>query len=131
MPKKYVPKLEQNPDSIFDRNYLDYKNKLKQIYEGQAKGVNIRSKSEWYEIGKISSKFFLDLEKQHALLNQVRTLFCGEKEVTDKHKINQKLQCFYKNLFTEKLEFHKEDINAYLILFPFWWKNSLKLVKVL
>ena len=119
MPKKYVPKLEQNPDSIFDRNYLDYKNKLKQIYEGQAKGVNIRSKSEWYEIGKISSKFFLDLEKQHALLNQVRTLFCGEKEVTDKHKINQKLQCFYKNLFTEKLEFHKEDINAYLILFPF------------
>ena len=44
----------------------------------------------------------------------VRTLLCGEKELTDKNKINQELECFYKNLFTEKLEFQKEDINAYL-----------------
>ena len=28
------------------------------------------------------------LEKQHALLNQVQTLLCGEKEVTGKHRIN-------------------------------------------
>ena len=62
-----------------------------------------------------SSKFFLNLEKQHALLNQVRTLLCGEKDITDKHKINQELECFNKNLFTEKSESHKEDINAYLI----------------
>ena len=48
------------------------------------------------------------------MLNQVRTLLCGEKEVTDKHKINQELECFYKNLLTEKWEFRKEDINAYL-----------------
>ena len=48
------------------------------------------------------------------MLNQVRTLLCGEKEVTDKHKINQELERFYKNLFTEKSEFQKEDINAYL-----------------
>ena len=48
------------------------------------------------------------------MLNQVRTLLCGEKEVIDKHKINQELECFYKNLFTENSEFQKEDINAYL-----------------
>ena len=54
------------------------------------------------------------LEKQRALLNQSRTLLCGEKQVTDKHKINQELECFYKNLSTEKSEFQKEDINAYL-----------------
>ena len=48
------------------------------------------------------------------MLNQVRTLLCGGKEVTDKHKINQELERFYKNLFTEKWEFQKEDINAYL-----------------
>ena len=49
------------------------------------------------------------------MLNQLRTLLCGEKEVTDKHKINQELKRFYKNLFTEKLEFQKKYINAYLI----------------
>ena len=58
-----LKELEQNPDCIFDRNYLDYKNKLKQIYEEKAKGVKIRSKCEWYKFGEKSSKFFLNLEK--------------------------------------------------------------------
>ena len=59
-------------------------------------------------------KIFLQLAKQHVLLDQVQTVLCDEKEVTDKHKINQELECFYKNLFTEKSEFQKEDINTYL-----------------
>ena len=58
-----------------------------------------------YSIFQISniqySKIFLNLEEQHALLNQVRILLSGEKEVTDKHKINEELECFYKNLFIE------------------------------
>ena len=35
---------EQNPDRIFDRNCLDYRNKLEQIYEEKANDVKIRSK---------------------------------------------------------------------------------------
>ena len=35
---------EQNPDRIFDRNCLDYRNKLEQIYEEKANVVKIRSK---------------------------------------------------------------------------------------
>ena len=108
-----LKELEKNPDCIFDRNHGDYKNKLEQTYEGKANSVKI-SKCEWYEFGEKSSKFFLNLEKQHALLNQVGTLLCGEKEVTDKHKINQELECFYKNLCTEKSEFQREDVSAYL-----------------
>ena len=61
-----------------------------------------------------TSFFFLNLEKQHTLLNQAQTVPCGEKEVTEKHRINQKLEWFYKNLFIEKSEFQKEDMNAYL-----------------
>ena len=80
-----LKELEQNLCCIFDRNYLDYKNKLEQIYEQKANGVKIRSKSEWYEFEEKSLKFFLNIEKQHALLNQVRSLLCSEKEVTDKH----------------------------------------------
>ena len=89
-----LKELEQNPECIFDLNYLEYKNKLEQIYEEKANGAKIRSKCEWYEFGEKSSKFFLNLEKQHALLNQVRTLLFGKKEVTDKHEINQELECF-------------------------------------
>ena len=48
------------------------------------------------------------------MLNQVQTILCSESEVTDQDKINQELDCFSKNIFTEKSEFQKEDINAYL-----------------
>ena len=65
------------------------KNKLEKTHDEKANGVKIRIKSEWYEFGEKSSKFFLNPEKQHTSLNQVRTLLCGEKEVTDKHKIDQ------------------------------------------
>ena len=34
---------EQDPDRIFDRNCLDYRNKLVQIYEEKANAVKIRS----------------------------------------------------------------------------------------
>ena len=36
---------QQNPYYIFNRNYLDYKKKLEQIYEEKANGVKIRSVS--------------------------------------------------------------------------------------
>ena len=64
----------------------------------------------WRKIFEI----LLNLEKQHALLNQVQTILCSENKVTDQDKINQELECFSKNIFTEKSEFHKEDIYAYL-----------------
>ena len=64
----------------------------------------------WRKIFKI----LLNLEKQHALLNQVQTILCSESQVTNQDKINQELKCFSKNIFTEKSEFQKENINAYL-----------------
>ena len=36
-----LKELEQNPECIFDPNYLEYKNKLEQIYEEKANGVKI------------------------------------------------------------------------------------------
>ena len=55
-----LKELEQIPACIFDRNYLEYKNKLEQIYEEKANGVKIRSKCGWYEFGEKSSKVFLN-----------------------------------------------------------------------
>ena len=40
------------------------KNKLETIYDHTADGIRIRSKCEWYEHGKKSTKFFLNLEKK-------------------------------------------------------------------
>ena len=96
-----LKELEGNPDCILDDNYLDYKNKLEQICNEKANGVKIRSKCEWYEFEEKSTKFFSQPRKATCFVKS--TLLCGEKEVTDKHKINQELEYFYKKLFTEKL----------------------------
>ena len=76
------------------------------MYEEKANGVKVRTKCVCYEFGKKSSKFFLNLEKQ---LNQVAKSSLNSslqwKRKTDKHKIDQELECFYKNPFTEKSEF--------------------------
>ena len=51
---------------------------MEQMYEEKANGV--KKRSVWYGFGEKSSNFFLKLEKQYALVNQVRTLFFGEKK---------------------------------------------------
>ena len=56
--------------------------------------MELRSKCNWYEFGEKASKFFLNLEKQHALQNQVGTLLCVQKEMTDKNQINHQLHHF-------------------------------------
>ena len=43
----------------------------------------------------VSSKFFLNLEKQHALQNQVQTLLWGQNEIMDKSQINYQLNYFF------------------------------------
>ena len=44
----------------------------------------------------------------------IRIILFSEKDVTDKNEVNQELECFYKNLFTEKLKLKKKHLNTYL-----------------
>ena len=69
---------------------------------------------ELRKFGQKSSKLFLNLEKQHALQNQDRTLLCGQNEITNKNQINNQLHHFYKTRFTEKLEIQNKNITTYL-----------------
>ena len=112
--EKKLKQLEANGNFNFDDHYLECKNNLEQIYQEKANGVNIGSKCSWYELGEKSSKVFLNLEKKHVLQNQLRTLVCGQNEITDKNQINHQLHHFYKTLFTEKLQIQNENITAYL-----------------
>ena len=75
-----MKQLEANVNFNFDNHYLECKIYLEQIHQEKANGIKIRSKCDWYKFGEKSSKFFLNLEKQHALQNQFRTLLCGQNE---------------------------------------------------
>ena len=58
-------------------NNIDHKvckQQLDEICEEKAKGIKIRSKCNWYELGEKSTKFFLNLEKHRAIKSQIRSV---------------------------------------------------------
>ena len=67
--EKKIKQLEANANFNFDDHYLECKNNLEQISQEKANGIKIKSKCTWYEFGGKSSKFFLNLPKQHAYQN--------------------------------------------------------------
>ena len=54
----------------------------------KAKGVKIRSKCNWYEHGEKSGKFFLNLEKHHAIQSQIHSVINNQDEITYQNEIN-------------------------------------------
>ena len=61
--------FENNPDcqNISHTQYTDSKLWLENWYDEHIKGVILRSKSDWYEKGEKSTKYFLNLEKKTVL----------------------------------------------------------------
>ena len=86
-----------------DPEYVHCKEELYKLYEGKINGAMIRSRCDQHEHGEKSSKFFLNLEKNCAVQNQIRTISCSQKEITDEKEINTELFKFYKVLFEPKI----------------------------
>ena len=70
------------------------------------------------------SKFFLNLEKNRAVQNQIRNILCSEKGITEEKEINTELFKFYKALFEPKINVSNALIQDYLNC-----TKSLKLTK--
>ena len=65
------------------------------IYRDFAKGAIIRSKATWYEKGKRSNKYFLNLESHNKIKSSVRKIFNGEGTlITALKKYDKKLKDF-------------------------------------
>ena len=57
-------------------NIQNVKNDLELIYEKIDKGIETRSKCQWYEKGEKSTKFFLNLENKkirESVCNKIRS----------------------------------------------------------
>lgn len=72
------------------------------ITSGKNNGAIIRCKCDWYEHVEKSSKFSYNLEKKHAIQNQIRTVSGNETGITNEHEIINKLFKYYKALFPKK-----------------------------
>ena len=76
--------------------------------------IKIRSKCDWYEFGKKSNKFFLNIEANRAAQSVVRKVISNEQEITDISKINNHILQFYQNLFKEKQSTSENRFNSLL-----------------
>ena len=78
--------------------YNAIKNALDATYDHVTEDICIRSKYDWYEHSKKSTKFFLNLEKQRGAQNTVKKLIVDDKEITDQTHILECIREFYKTL---------------------------------
>lgn len=117
--EKTLKYMEENTkDFQTNSQYLECQSKLNHFYENKVNGIKVRSKCSWYESGEKSSKFFLNLEKHHAIQSQLRKVIVNEKEITSPEDINNEIFHFYKNLFTEKISSSKERVKHFLDKLP-------------
>ena len=100
-------------------NYVDYKvckQQLDAIYKEKAKGIKIRSKCNWYELGEKSAKFFLNMNKHREIQIQIHSVLVNQDEITDQDEINKQILSFYQSLFSRKVQNQTDKMEAYLEL---------------
>ena len=97
-----------------DLQYIEYKERSNTIYSKKVNGIQTRSKCDWYESWKKSTKFFFNREKSRTSQGVVRSILNNKIEVKSQLEINNELYRFYKNLFKENLNTSKEAIFSFL-----------------
>ena len=73
---------------------------LEGLLEDKAKETIFRTKSNWYELGEKSNKFFLNMEKRNYNARTCSKLLVEGKEITEQEKILDEQYKFYKDLYT-------------------------------
>ena len=101
--EKVIKSFESSPqNNILEEDYELSKTWLENWYEEYTKGIILRSKSDWYEQGEKSTKYFLNLEKHNSVKNTVRKIFVNGSECSDDVAILNHAKSFYENLFERK-----------------------------
>ena len=104
--EEIVKNYKANPSQCSEDSYKTSKIWLEKWYDDYTEGIMIRSKSNWFEKGEKSTKFFLNLEKSNYLKNTIRNI-CVNKENPEKFSKEPKeildhVRSFYENLFERK-----------------------------
>ena len=62
--------------------------------------------------------FFFNLEKHRAIQSQIYSVIINQDEITDQDEINTQILSFYQSLFSRKVQFQTDIIEAYLDNMP-------------
>ena len=97
------------------QEYNKCKQDLKEIYNYITEGIILRSKTDWYELGEKSTKYFLNLEKRNEAKSHIRMILTdSSSEITDSKAILSELKSFYSDLYEQKGTKTKADCLHYI-----------------
>ena len=95
--------------------YSKCKSDLESLYNYITAGIILRSKSEWYEHGEKSSKYFLNLEKRNKAKSHIRKLLISSNAEISKHSdIMNHIKEFYASLYKRRSAKKEHDCLKYL-----------------
>ena len=95
--------------------YNNCKSDLEAFYNYITEGIILRSKSNWYEFGEKSSKYFLNLEKRNKAKSHVRTIITeNNSEISEPQAILLRIKEFYSTLYKRRSTKGEEDSLEYL-----------------
>jgi hypothetical protein len=87
---------------------------LKVIDDYKTEGLILRSRSEWYEKGEKSNRYFLSLASRNKVKTTMNKVRVNNEDITDPQKILQMQAEFYENLYTDSCNKSRADIQTYL-----------------
>ena len=107
-------KIDQRKKANAD--YQQLQKEYEDIFSNKTKGARIRARTQWWEEGEKSSKYFFGLEKRNAKEKGWREIF-GEKgeKITGITGIQKRQVDFYKNLYkSQNLANNEKENNFFL-----------------
>ena len=92
-----------NPSEENLLKYNEGKNLIDNYNNEKAIGAQLRSKTDWVELGERNTKFFLNLEKRNYQMKCITKLITEDsKEINKQDEILKYEEDFYKNLYSVK-----------------------------
>ena len=105
--EKRIAELQSLISFSSSQELLDEYNKckcdLKTLYNYITARIILRSKSDWYEHGEKSSKYFLNLEKRNKAKSHVRKLLTEtDNEISNPSEIMIHIKDFYSSVYKQR-----------------------------
>ena len=109
-----VGSLSTNHNNNMSEEYHKCKSELDILYDYITSGLIICSKSNWYEQGQKSSKYFLNLEKRSQAKSNVHALISDSGNlINDSLEILSSIKDLYTNVRVQKIR--ENVLNTYTV----------------
>ena len=108
---QYETAGQHKDDEKTIRILQDSMDELNALLQEKAKETIFRTKTNWYELGEKSNKFFLNMEKRRYNARLCNKILINNEEISDPDVIRKHQYEFYKELYTSdpKIHFNLEN----------------------